>query len=352
MKEKNYAISLARFVAMISILCCHAFEWIGYTLDKSKNLGILGNYCAVGVPIFLIISGYLYGSRKELFEKKSRFEFIVSNLKKVLLDYYVYVFAIIIPVYFLLSPEMITVHSIWGLLTCSGVLGGVNHLWFIPYILLCYILTPLLFDYKQYMYRKGVSVTRILEAVLGSMLVFEMIGVAFNSYFKMVWINSYVLGFFLPDLRNQLSKKVQIIVTIVLFLASAVINLYRLPIQYELCPTLDLGIKYQLCDYYINYSYVLFGLVIFMFIMLLDELMTTKDIYPLRILKWSDKYSYDVYLTHMIYAKGVLSVLDITRNHFLNLMIMFILTGLSAIILFYLCDLTRIALNKCKEKVV
>lgn len=122
--KHDYAISFVRFISTLLILCCHIFEWIGYALGQSEKLGILGNYCAVGVQVFLILSGYLYGNRKGIFIEESRIEFLLRNYKKILLDYYVYAMLVIIPVYALMKPEAVNVKSVLGLLTCSAVWGG------------------------------------------------------------------------------------------------------------------------------------------------------------------------------------------------------------------------------------
>ena len=53
--EKNYAISLLRFIAMIFIVICHFFQY--YNLE-------LAWWFNVGVQIFLCISGFLYGNKK------------------------------------------------------------------------------------------------------------------------------------------------------------------------------------------------------------------------------------------------------------------------------------------------
>ncbi|WP_303926136.1 acyltransferase family protein [Subdoligranulum variabile] len=51
---KNYAISLVRCLAMISIITCHALQYYNNPLATWAN---------VGVQIFLFMSGYLYGQR-------------------------------------------------------------------------------------------------------------------------------------------------------------------------------------------------------------------------------------------------------------------------------------------------
>ena len=120
---KDYSLSMVRFGAMLTVIFCHLFEQIGFTLGYGRSLGIIGNFLAVGVQIFLLLSGYLYG-RRLLFEKETRLEFVVRNFKKILLDYYVYVFCVIIPVYLLWKPESITIRSVFCLVTCSGTVGG------------------------------------------------------------------------------------------------------------------------------------------------------------------------------------------------------------------------------------
>lgn len=124
MREKNYSISLVRLISMLLIISCHTCEWIGEELSNDNRLAIFGNYCAVGVQIFLIISGYLYGSREELFEENSRVGFLITNFKKILKDYYIYVIFVVFPIYSFLDPDSINLSSIFGVLTCSGVMGG------------------------------------------------------------------------------------------------------------------------------------------------------------------------------------------------------------------------------------
>ena len=51
-----------------------------------------------------------------------------------------------------------------------------------------------------------------------------------------------------------------------------------------------------------------------------------------------DKYSYDFYIAHMIFIKGVLSVLDLTNSYILNILLMLIATSVSAYILHSACE--------------
>ena len=110
MKEKNYSISLLRMLAVISIIFCHSFEYSSSIfINKGWILKSIGNYLANGVQVFLIISGYLYGNRKNNIEKSEenpfissevRIRFLIKNSLKILKDYWIYCILVIFPVYF------------------------------------------------------------------------------------------------------------------------------------------------------------------------------------------------------------------------------------------------------------
>lgn len=52
--ERDYSISWIRLIATVSIIVCHVFQFYNNDLCAWFN---------VGVPLFFIISGYLYGSK-------------------------------------------------------------------------------------------------------------------------------------------------------------------------------------------------------------------------------------------------------------------------------------------------
>lgn len=115
---KNYKLSLIRFIALTLVLMCHIFEQLGNDFEKIELI-IIGNFCSVGVQIFLLLSGYLYGSRNKLFEKRNRFEFIITNMIKILKEYYLVVFIILIITYYN-SPQIIGYQEIRGVITFSS----------------------------------------------------------------------------------------------------------------------------------------------------------------------------------------------------------------------------------------
>ena len=93
-KEKDYAISVIRFIAMLLIIFCHILQYYGNDLAYLLN---------VGVPIFFCVSGYLYGGK----EIKNAYQFIKKNYFKLLLDYWV-VLSLTIIIYYIGARELLS----------------------------------------------------------------------------------------------------------------------------------------------------------------------------------------------------------------------------------------------------
>lgn len=353
MIKKDYTFSLIRLVALILIIFCHIFEKVGANQGKDY-LVITGNLFSVGVQVFLILSGYLYGSRKNIFEKIGRWDFIIKNTKKVLLNYYIYLILFAIPVYYVLKPESITGQSLWKVLTFSGTIKGINHFWYIPYIIACYIFTPMIFDLKEKVcekintkYRNSVkrchfTFSYIINLIL-ILLVLAVVSRAFRVYFSPAWIGCYIIGFFLPEiLTNKRSKKL-IFSTVVIMIISIILNIIKYYVRYIWRPQFEAkDWRYIFCTYYIEWSRVFFGLALFLSIMLIGNyIFRVKGVEKCKFLDWTDKYSFDIYIVHMIYIKGVLSLLKLTSSVFINLVIIIFVILSSAVALNYICKIVR-----------
>ena len=102
----------------------------------------------------------------------------------------------------------------------------------------------------------------MIIAVLMVVLLGEVIGTAYNSYFISAWISCYILGFFMPDIERGLSKRTQTTAIFLLIIVSTGLNIFKLRIRYVILPESS-GIKELLCTYFINYSRIVFALTIF-----------------------------------------------------------------------------------------
>ena len=210
--KKNYSISLLRMLAVISIIFCHSFEYSSSIfVNKGWILESIGNYLANGVQVFLIISGYLYGNKQNTVERpeenlfldsESRIRFLIKNSLKILKDYWIYCILVIFPVYYFKEPLVLTKTKIIEVLVTSDTISGVHHLWFIPYILFCYFLTPYLYDIKEYL--KNKSKKSSIKGLLFILFIIIIFSYFFKFYFIYEWICCYVIGFFMTDIISLL----------------------------------------------------------------------------------------------------------------------------------------------------
>lgn len=337
MREKNYSISLLRMLAVISIIFCHSFEYSSSIfINKGWILKSIGNYLANGVQVFLIISGYLYGNRKNNVERpeeklfldsESRIRFLIKNSLKILKDYWIYCILVIFPVYYFKEPLVLTKRKIIEVLITSDTISGVHHLWFIPYILFCYFLTPYLFDIKEYL--KNKSKKSFIKGVLFVLFIIIIFSYFFKFYFIYEWICCYVIGFFMTDIINTLNYSEKRVLKIFIFLNFAILNILRYYCNYINPDYYTTNITLEIT----RWSQVFFAIAVFLMVYKVKILSRSLK----KILDFSDKYSYDIYLAHMIYIKGALSVMFLTNVLILNYIIGLFLSVVSGIILYHIC---------------
>lgn len=82
-----------------------------------------------------------------------------------------------------------------------------------------------------------------------------------------------------------------------------------------------------------NWSQVFFAIIFFGLV--IGEIKPGKIL--CKILCFSDKYSYCIYLVHMIYVKGVLCTLFLTGYRTVNVIITLIVIFVSGIMFYYVC---------------
>lgn len=135
--KKDVNIQIIRILSMFSILNCHFFNEM-----QNKYGTILGQFFNVGVFIFLFISGYLFG-KKEIKNKK---EWYAKRFLRIFIP--VWIWTITVNIIYLAKGQTISIVSILAyLFNLQGFFGasqGLEHLWFLSLIMICYIITPLL----------------------------------------------------------------------------------------------------------------------------------------------------------------------------------------------------------------
>lgn len=295
--EKNHSISFARFIAMIFIIVCHFFQYYEHELAYWFN---------VGVQIFLCISGFLYGGKKI----DDPMEFYCKNFKKILIPYYSFIIPVTV-VYYIFRSGCISILSVAKAIFCSGTIKGLGHLWFISYILLCYLITPVLSAFYEKM--KNVKVVLSILFTVCLIGICQILSVAYDSYFIFSRISCYIAGYFLSFVLKTYGERTFRYISYICVLMAVVFNLIKIYVKY--CATFMLP-GFQYID---QYAHVMLGISVFLVIFL-----HCKNIKENKVLQISDKYSYYVYIVHQLLILSPFSLMAVTGNSFVNWVIVII----------------------------
>lgn len=301
------SISAVRMISMVFIILCHFLQYYENELCQWFN---------VGVQLFFLISGYLYG-KKEISDPLS---FLSKGFAKVLTPYFVFLFVAIF-LYICFFPNYLSLHSICKSLFCAGTLKGLGHLWFVGYILFCYLLTPYLF-----LIRKKTEVMpfgRMLWVYIFLILIIQVLGFVFNSYFKPYRIACYVVGFFMPSVIIRLRFKRNMVVSLTV-VCGMLLNILRIYLKYITTTPIPSYIVIPV----VCYAHLMLGVSLFIVLMIF-----TKRIKYNSLLVWSDRYSYSVYIVHLLFILSPFSLMDFTEFPMINWAIVLMAILVSAIIL-------------------
>lgn len=144
MKNKVLELSAIRIIATLFILFCHICQYYDF---------FLAWYLNVGVQMFLTLSGYLYEKKQKGGGIANTKKWYLQRFLRIYIPYIIVVLTIIVIMYMSSSAYFNFNQFIIQLFCLQGVFGcykNLTHLWYITYILICYIITPWLqyFFYK------------------------------------------------------------------------------------------------------------------------------------------------------------------------------------------------------------
>ena len=325
--KKDYSISIIRFIATVFIVTCHFMQYYDYWAAWWFN---------VGVQIFLCMSGFLYG-KKDIFDPLG---FIKKQALKILIEYYIVLF-IAIGLQLIIVPEAITLKLIIGSLLMGATLKGGGHLWYIPYILLCYILTPLLgLLFKEFY--KNEKPFRIVLGTISVLIIFEIVFIVFFNFFNPAWINCYVIGFAMGFLEKKGCKLLFNKLVVLTVIVSVLMNIIQLYLDYFSTYKFE-GVLQSVYSIYCNYAHVALGCGLFFGMRVMFTRLLSKGVHSgvIKACNISDKYSYNVYLVHQFLILGPLSLMKVSNFFILNFALIICLIVLFAIFLSIISRMVR-----------
>ena len=195
-KRNDWSISALRLLSMCSIVACHICQLYGLGIAWVLN---------IGVQVFLVISGWLYGMRPDVVDAGCWY---IKRLLRICLPYWlVLIPLLVVDVFF--ATQVVTVKTV--ILSIAGVRSGsvpnAAHLWYISVMLLCYLVTPIL----SVLWRRLGLWPLVLFAF--AFLFFGNCVVA-----QGIWCVDYVIAFILGRLvRDGFQEKKALSVTSIVF---------------------------------------------------------------------------------------------------------------------------------------
>ena len=138
MKKDIQFAEVIRFLGVILILLCH------YT-EQSTNvlLNMSAQFLNIGVPIFIILSGFLFGVREG---GKNALSWYMRRIKRIYIPYELFVIILAV-ITILYGGNIIKRDWLFLVLGLQGSVVGVygaEQTWFITALLFCYMLTPVI----------------------------------------------------------------------------------------------------------------------------------------------------------------------------------------------------------------
>lgn len=280
---------MIRLLAMLSIIACHFCQY--YNSEWAWWLN-------VGVQVFFIISGYLYGNRSI----DAPVPWLKKRFVKILTPYYIFLTLAIVG-YLIVSPERLGLANVISSYFVVGTIQGIGHLWFVSYILFCYFITPYLAAIRDYLSKKN------LLFAIGSIVVlfgvYSIIEILINGHFRPGRVGCYILGYFTAVFVNRLGEKTINICFWMSLIPTAISTYVYCHLHY--IQGLEMkGMLVHITDYshaFLGYSITMLLMIVF------------KEIKKSRMLEFSDKYSYEIYLVHQLFILSPLTLLN-TSHHF------------------------------------
>lgn len=111
-----------------------------------------------------------------------------------------------------------------------------------------------------------------------------------------------------------------------------IINVGKIYVQNSTCDSVKNSLLFS--HYYSSYAHVFLGVAIFLAIYCSFE----KRKYALKgvepILRFSDKYSYDIYLVHLLFIMGPFNMEEVTSYQVLNILLILCCIILSGMLLY------------------
>lgn len=287
----------------------------------NSNLHILTDWLNLGLVLFFCMSGYLYSGR----EISSRGwylhrykEIVIPSIITVILALVIYSLCFEIP-----EKSIIIYSLISGLGFESFVPNGwmFEQLWFLTYILICYLSVPFIQKIKV----KKMSEIQFWCLLILATIVFQCCAFLVKRFLPVptlswgVFLRFYLTYFIFRRYEDEKKKKVykwMTILSILLLLAVCYVRYFLNTV----------GVFESVAELFFIYSQTIIGTTMFYYLRKLFQIHKFSK----KLLRISDKYSYAIYLTHCLFIGYSTSVIYNCGNIVVGIIVALLLTALSS----------------------
>lgn len=324
-KEQSKAINIIRGISALMIVSCHIFQGLNSELAWWFN---------VGVQIFLFMSGFLLAKN----HLESPIIFIKKRLLKILVPYYILIVTVV--AFYKIINIDISLKSILTYLFClqgitySNIIPGLEHLWFISIIMICYLLALFLNIFRSSFIEKYNNFFILIAMLILTQIIvnFSILPTAFGAR-----IGAFILGYFIACKYKYIVNKNLITTYSLITILTLVIRIY-----FTCFYTINsLNISNLFNNYFINWQHTLLGSYIFILLYFILSKIDLSKLNKLHVLNFISTISYEIYLTHQIFILGPISLLFLTKYLSLNLLIIFNIILILSFTIFQLSILSK-----------
>ncbi len=337
-QEESRSLSVIRTVAMLMIILCHYFvAFVPFPAGAQ--------FMNVGVPMFLILSGYLYG-RKTI---HNTWQWYKKQVLKIVIPTYVYYVLMTLVLLCMGKLGSVTLHGIlFHFLNLQGFTGEsgfgnvfTGHLWFITFILICYLLTPLLQKLRNRISIGWVCVGLVFLSVLE---IFVVLSVGTRAALGCIpYIFAYIFAYFFTAKRDGA-------IPFPAYCGLSVAMLAGVVLRFLMKGAADAMQLVVVERAYVNvvaiYTHIILAFWIFFTLYRICQFCAGVVARLQPVLSILGNYSFAVYITHQMLMIGVFNVCGLTGNLLLDTLIFILLTVITAYILKRISDKTLWYMNR------
>lgn len=333
--KRNISIQLIRVVATFMIVTDHMFHYCNFPI-KSLIIQVANS----GVFIFLFISGLLFGE-KEITNWKQWF---LKRGTRILIPFWFFIIVDFIVEEILRSD--VTIKQIlayaFNLQGLFGIRPTTNHLWFLTLLMICYLITPVLYKLKRMAWTTKTKVVLIVAFITAQLLCSYCLSFGLVFGHTVGWcllaIGFYSLAFFIGDaiLKKSTNAKGVIITTIVAVVVSCFCLLAN---KY-----IDTTKTYDVISWY-GYVLVDFWIITILYAIGKTQIVSSCE----KIIYFLDQISYEFYLVHNFMLMLLLHYLLQYINMPVYILLAIVLSIIGAIIINHI---TQPAIKIVNKKVI